>query len=249
MENAGRIVALNHVGISVADLEAARRFWVEGLGATEHGAFGWPVGTTPADESLATEGTAADVVLLRTDAAFMELFAFSSPTPAVRLPGAPGVKGFAWAVTDADEAYARAVDAGGTPLGDHRVRCPDGTPVTLVAAEAPTGLVGVLVQVGDAEVHPMADVPGPVTVEVSGGADEPAARPVDLGVNHLCVDVEGIDAVRGSLDATTWHHPVTESSGGIAAVCYGTTRDGVLLELLESRSPDAFLSRTRLTHP
>ena len=95
----------------------------------------------------------------------------------------------------------------------------------------------------------MTDVRGPVTVEVSGGADAPPARPVDLGVNHLCLDVEGIDGVRGSIDGTTWHHGVTESSGGIAAVCYGTTRDGVLVELLESRTPDAFLSRTRLTHP
>ena len=249
MESAGRVVALNHVGISVADLEAARRFWVGGLSALEHGAFGWPVGTAPADESLATEGTSAEVVLLRTDAAFMELFAFASPTPAVRSVGSPGVKGLVWAAVDPDATYAQAVDAGGTPSGERRVRCPDGTPVTVVASDGPTGLVGVLVQVPDAEAHALPTVPGPVAVEVSGGADEPRARPVDLGVNHLCLDVTDIDGVREKVAGTTWHHDVTESSGGIAAVCYGTTSDGVLVELLESRTPDAFLSRTRLAYP
>ncbi|WP_262852858.1 VOC family protein [Mumia quercus] len=249
MDNAGRVVALNHVGVSVADLEAARRFWVDGLGAAEHGAFGWPVGTAPADESLATEGTAAEVVLLRTDAAFMELFAFASPTPAVREPQAPGVKGLVWASPDPDATRARALAVGGTAAGERCVTCPDGTPVTLVATDGPSGLVGVLVRVGDADAHALPPVPGPVAVEVLGGASGSPARPVDLGVNHLCLDVDGIDGVRATLEGTRWHHDVTESSGGIAAVCYGTSRDGVLVELLESRSPDAFLSRTRLAHP
>ncbi|MGH1564670.1 VOC family protein [Mumia sp. DW29H23] len=251
MENAGRVVALNHVGISVADLEAARRFWSEGLAAAEHGAFGWPVGTVPADESLATEGTAAEVVLVRTDAAFMELFAFSSPAPARREPGAPGITGLVWATADPDDTRARAIAAGGTSLGERRVSCPDGTPVTLVAAapDTPTGLVGVLVQVADADANTLPTIPGPVEVEVAGGATAAPARPVDLGVNHLCLDVDGIDVVREGLESVGWHHDVTVSSGGIAAVCYGTTGDGVLVELLESRSPEAFLSRTRLTHP
>ncbi|WP_370614354.1 VOC family protein [Mumia sp. Pv 4-285] len=248
MESAGRVVAVNHVGVSVADLERARRFWVDGLSALEHGAFAWPIGTAPADESLATEGTAAEVILLRTDAAFMELFAFSSPAPERRSAGAPGVTRLVWAAADADATHDRAIEAGGTSLGGHQVRCPDGTSVTLVPADGVSGLVGVVVQVPDRESQALPPVPGPVAVEVVGGADTPAARPVDLGVNHLCLDAIGIDGVRRSLDAV-WHHDVTESSGGVAAVCYGTTYDGVLVELLESRSPDAFLSRTRLAHP
>ncbi|MFC5495821.1 VOC family protein [Nocardioides caricicola] len=228
------VVALNHVGVSVADLARARAFWIDELGALDHGGFGWPVGTAPADESLATEGTSAEVALLRTDAAFLELFAFASPAPAVRPSGAPGVAALVWAVRDGRRG---------------RVHCPDGTPVELVAAgEGPAGLVGVTVRVPDPGVRTWPAVPGPVAVTVVGGADADPARPVDLGVNHLCLDVAGIADVRRGMQDVRWHHDVTESSGGIAAVCYGTTADGVLVELLESRSPEAFLSRCRLAY-
>ncbi|MBA2953251.1 hypothetical protein GON03_02925 [Nocardioides sp. MAH-18] len=228
-----RVVALNHVGVSVADLDRARSFW-SSLGAVDHDCFSWPVGTAPADESLATAGTAASVSILRTDAAFLELFSFASPTPAPLPAGAPGVAGLVWAVPP------------GTATGG--VTCPDGTPVSLVeAGDGPRGLVGVRVRVADPDAHPLPPVPGPVEVVVDGGADVAPARPVDLGVNHLCLDVAGIAGMRSSLAAgVRWHHGVTESSGGIAAVCYGTTHDGVLVELLESRSDDAFLARCRL---
>ncbi|MFC6152392.1 VOC family protein [Nocardioides yefusunii] len=248
---------VNHVGISVADLDAARTFWIDGLGALEHGAFSWPVGTTPADDSLATSGTAADVVLLRTDAAFMELFAFSSPTPQRRDPRRPGVVSLAWAVEDLALARSRAL-AHGASMGEqaHHVRCPDGTDVHLVlAGEGPTGLVAVQVQVEAAAEFPYGDVAGPVVLDVVGGALAPDATGgsnVDLGVNHICLDVDDAHAARAAGQVggrVRWHHEVTESSGGIAAVCYGTTHDGVLVELLESRTEQAFFSRTRLGCP
>lgn len=238
------MIALNHVGVSVADLDRARAFWIDGLGALDHGGFGWPVGTAPADASLATEGTAAEVALLRTDTAFLELFAFSSPVPARRAADAPGVSGLVWAVPDVAAVRARLGYDAGTP-----VVCPDGTPIELRASDGgPTGLIGVRVRVADPAAHPLPSVPGPVAVSVTGGALAPAARAVDLGVNHLCLDVAAIADVRAGLAGVRWHHDVTESSGGIAAVCYGTTDDGVLVELLESRSPDAFLARCRLAH-
>jgi catechol 2,3-dioxygenase-like lactoylglutathione lyase family enzyme len=251
--SATHVVALNHVGVSVADLTRARTFWIDGLGAAEHGAFGWPAGTAPADESLATAGTAAEVVLLRTDAAFLELFAFSAPTPAARPPGTPGVSALTWAVTDvaATRARLRELGVGTVPTEqDGAVRCPDGTEVLLrPAGDGPSGLVGVRVAVSDPTLHPLPAVPGPVPVELVGGAGAQPARPVDLGVNHVCLDVSGIAALRAGLDGVRWHHEVTESSGGIAAVCYGTTDDGLLVELLESRSPEAFLARCKLVHP
>lgn len=241
------VLAVNHVGISVRDLEAAHRFWTGALGALDHGAFGWPVGSAPADESLALEGTAAEVVLLRTETAFLELFAFGSPTPEPRGDGAPGVRSLTWAVPDVVRAEDAVVRLGGTREAAGRVRCPDGVAVRLVPATRGTGLVGVEVLVEATHAHLLADVPGPVAVELVPGAASSRPRPVDHGVNHVCLDVDGIDAVRAG-SPTRWHHPVTESSGGAAAVCYGTTHDGVLVELLESRAGSAFLSRTRLTH-
>ncbi|MGN0062720.1 MAG: VOC family protein [Nocardioides sp.] len=176
--NGPRVIAVNHVGVSVADLDRARTFWMDGLGALDHGGWSWPAGTAP--------------------------------------------------------------DA---------VRCPDGTPITLVEATLPgrTGLVGVTVRVEEPSAFNLARVPGPVQVDVVAGADGSRPRPVDLGVNHLYLDVAGIAGVREGTHGVRWHHPVTESSGGVAAVCYGTTHDGVLVELLESRSDEAFLARTRLT--
>lgn len=256
MTTSSHVLAVNHVGISVGDLAAARRFWVDGLGAADHGAFGWPVGTAPADESLATPGTSAEVQLLRTDAAFMELFAFASPQPRDRASSAPGVCRLTWAVRDVAGGLERAVRHGGRHEGDDVVLCPAGTPVQLVAAtpDAPTGLVGVEVRVADPASFPYGSVGGPVDVSVTAGATDsdgvptPPAAAVDLGVNHLCLDVHGIEDLRTEDGTVHWHHPVTESSGGAAAVCYGTTHDGVLVELLESRAGSAFLSRTRLTH-
>ncbi len=256
MTTSNEHVRINHVGVSVRDLTAARRFWVEGLGASEHGAFAWPVGTTPADDSLATKGTSAEVLLLRTDSAFLELFAFSSPAPAPRDPDAPGIHGLVWAVEDVSEAVTRALSHGGSPdavvVDGAQVQCPDGTPLLLVpSAGGPTGLVGVRVHVPAPAHFPWPEVTGPVALDVRRGGLGGRARPTDFGVNHLCLDVSDAQAHRDRGEAlgargVTWHHPVTESSGGVAAVCYGTTHDGVLVELLESRSDQAFFSRSRL---
>lgn len=250
--NTAEIVAVNHVGVSVADMARARRFWTQGLGAVEHGGWSWPVGTAPSDESLDTEGTSAEALLLRTDTAFMELFAFATPTPAPRPEGAPGVVELTWAVGDVEAARRDALACGGTE-GAHPalVVCPDGTPVRLVPA-GPTGavgLVGVRVRVADPAAHLVQAVGGPVAWDLVGGADPHQPRPVDLGVNHVCLDVDDIAAQRAALAGTRWHHPITESSGGVAAVSYGTTPDGVVVELLESRSEQAFFARCRLAHP
>ena len=243
----GRLVALNHVGISVRDLEAARGFWVEALGATPHGAFGWPVGSAPADESLALVDTAAEVVLLRTDVAYMELFAFSSPAPADRPTGSPGVTELTWATGDLAATLRAVTEHGGAVLEDDLVSCPDGTRIRLVAAvPGRRGLISAEVLVAERAGHPLDGLPGPVSLRLREGARPGHPSPVDHGVNHVCLDVDGIGDVRAALRGMRWHHPVTESSGGAAAVCYGTTADGVLVELLESRSDSAFFARCHL---
>ncbi|TKI62406.1 hypothetical protein FC770_08420 [Nocardioides jishulii] len=241
------MVAVNHVGVSVAELGVARDFWIHALGASDHGGFSWPVGTVPADESLALTGTAAEVALLRTETSFLELFAFASPVPGERAADAPGVTSLVWAVDDPASTMERVPAWGGSVLEPDLVASPEGVRLRLVDGSQGTGLVGVEVRVGDASGHLLAGVPGPVAVALRPGALGPTPVPVDLGVNHVCLDVDGIDEVRAGAADVAWHHPVTESSGGAAAVCYGTTDDGVLVELLESRTDQAFLARCRLT--
>lgn len=242
------MLALNHVGISVRDLDAAHAFWSRALGALDHGGFAWPVGTAPADESLALNGTSARVALLRTDTAFVELFEFATPTPADRPVDAPGGRALVWAVSDVVAAEEAALAHGGAREASGLVRCPDGVPVRLVPASPARGLVGVEVLVDSGRDHLLAGVPGPVDVVLAPGAGSARPSPVDRGLNHLCLDVDGIDGIRAAARSVRWHHPVTESSGGAAAVCYGTTDDGVLVELLESRSDAAFFARCHLAH-
>jgi catechol 2,3-dioxygenase-like lactoylglutathione lyase family enzyme len=241
------VVAVNHVGVSVADLGRAEQFWAL-LGFDRVTGWTWGPGTTPADEALALTGSGAEVAILQGPTSFLELFAFSSPVPAARAVDAPGIAGLAVAVADAASTQDRLAKAGFS-ASSGRTTCPDGTPVELLEGDPP-GLRRVVLRVPDPGRHPFATVTAltPVALDAVPGGDGPVARPCDLGANHVCLDVVGLAHVRTALgDTVRWHHPVTASSGGIASVCYGTTHDGVVVELLESHSPQATLSRTRLT--
>ena len=243
----GSVVGLNHIGVSVRDLDVARTFWTT-LGFVEVTGWTWPVGTAPADEALGVVGTSAAVSILASPASYLELFAFAAPTPSVRPAGAPGVAEVTVAVPDL-AVVAAALERLGRPAVDARTTCPDGTAVALVEGGLP-GLRRVLVRVPDLQVSPLLAVAPdhPVALDAVAGGDRAAPRPYDFGANHVCLDVEGIAGVRGAFgDGVRWNHPVTSSSGGIASVCYGTTVDGVLVELLENHTEDATLSRARLT--
>lgn len=242
----GTVVGINHIGVSVADLDAARAFWTA-LGFAEVAGWTWPVGTTPADEALALTGTSATVAILAAPSSFLELFAFHAPEPQRRDADAPGVAEVTVAVDDLARTTAALADLGRDVVGA-RTTCPDGTPVLLVE-DAPRGMRRVVLRVTDPAASPLLAVApdDPVSLDAVAGAHGAPARACDLGANHVCLDVEGIVGVRGAFgDGVAWHHGVTSSSGGIASVCYGTTVDGVLVELLESHSPDATLHRARL---
>ena len=242
----GSVVGVNHIGVSVADLDTARAFWVA-LGHAEVAAWTWGPGTAPADEALALTGTAASVSILASPSSYLELFAFSAPTPSPRSPAAPGIAEVTVAVADLAATVAALESHGHVVTGD-ATRCPDGTPVRIVEGGV-RGLRRVLLRVPDPQSAPLLAVAPdePVSLEAVAGASGPTPLACDLGANHVCLDVEGIAGVRGSFgDGIRWHHAVTSSSGGIASVCYGTSVDGVLVELLESHSPDATLSRARL---
>jgi catechol 2,3-dioxygenase-like lactoylglutathione lyase family enzyme len=247
----GQVIGVNHIGISVRDLPAARAFW-GALGFEPHLEFAWPVGTAPADEALALVGSAAEVVVLRSATSYLELFAFSAPPTAPRPVDAPGVSGVDVVVADLDATLS--VLAGlGRPVDRAQqaatTRCPEGTAVSVTQGSAP-GLATVRVRVADPATSPLTGlVPlGPVGLATVPGASVPACAPCDLGANHVCLDVVGIADVRNGLGSGVgWHHGITASSGGIASVCYGTTVDGVVVELLESHAPEAALSRTTLS--
>ena len=247
----GQVLGVNHIGVSVRDLDAARAFWGV-LGFGPHLEFGWPVGSAPADEALALTGSAAEVVVLRADRSYLELFAFSAPVPAERPGISPGIAGVDVEVADLASALDRLRELGHEVTHDGAgawTRCPDATPVR-VGTGPRTGLAQVRVRVAEPGSSPLTGLVGTggVTLGTEPGGTGAVCSPCDLGANHVCLDVSGIDEVRAGLGTDVgWHHPVTASSGGVASVCYGTTRDGVVVELLESHSPEAALSRTRLT--
>ena len=322
-----RTLGVNHVGVSVSDLDAARGFWVEQLGFVEVGGWTWPVGTAPSDAALDLEGTSASVALLRAGSMHLELFEFHAPAPAPRDPSAAVAAGLghvALAVTDVAAVTARLGAAGAPVLaepgagegaaGAAWVADPDGNLVELVTAApgrgyglgglevrahppagpddpAPTAprrddvlgvhhvAIGVAgapgsgaarwatyadARAGTAQPWPPRDLPGAVTgaraldagcragvlldagnvrLEVVAADDVPPRGICDLGYNHVCLDVEGIDAwpERLALGQVRWHHDVVQSSGGIAAVRYGREEGGVVIELLENRSSQAML--------
>lgn len=247
----GQVLGVNHIGVSVRELDAARAFW-GALGFGPHLEFAWPAGSAPADEALGLVGSAAEVVVLRADRCYLELFAFSAPVPAERPGTAPGITGVAVEVPDLTNALDRLRELGHEVTDDGAgawTRCPDATPVH-VGTGPRTGLTQVLVRVTEPGSSPLTGFvdAGPVALRTEPGGTGPVCSPCDLGANHVCLDVSGIDEVRTGLGADVgWHHQVTASSGGVASVCYGTTRDGVVIELLESHAPEAALSRTRLT--
>lgn len=322
-----RTLGVNHVGVSVSDLDAARGFWAEQLGFVDIGGWTWPVGTAPSDAALDLEDTSASVALLRAGSMHLELFEFHSPTPARRDPTAAvsaGLGHVALAVTDVAAVTGRLRDAGarvlvepgsgGGPQAAAWVADPDGNLVELLAA-APGrgyGLEGLEVQAhppagpadpapapmrradvlgvhhvgigvsgappssaarwagyvdataGGAEPWPPRELPGSLTggqplaagcrpgvlldagnvrLEVVAADDVPARGTCDLGYNHICLDVEGIEAwpERLAPGQLRWHHDVVHSSGGIAAVRYGREEGGIVVELLENRSSQAML--------
>lgn len=242
----GTVVGINHIGVSVADLDAARAFW-SALGFVEVAGWTWGPGTTPADDALALDGTAATVSILAAPSSYLELFAFTSPEPAPRDPAAPGIAEITVAVADLP-GTADALARLGHDVVDAETCCPDGTLVRLVE-DGTRGMRRVLLRIADPQSSPLLAVAPdePISLDAVDGATAAPARACDLGANHVCLDVEGIAGVRGAFgDGVAWHHAITSSSGGIASVCYGTTVDGVLVELLESHSPDATLHRARL---
>ena len=218
---AGRIVGVNHVGLSVMDLEAA----VKTLTAQRFShisGFAWTTGAAEVDAALGLEGSAAEVAVLQAANAYLEVFAYSSPVPR---EGAGGGVQAEWVETPA-----------GPWLRSVRWPAVDAAPVQAWwAALTP--------EVGVAPLDPPA-----AGAAADAAADGPPRRMCDLGGNHVCLDVVGIDAVFATLVArgATYGRPPAAMPGGLASVGYLWDPWGHAFELLESHDERATLWRGRL---
>lgn len=110
------ILGINHVAISVPDMERALSFYCGLLRFEQVSDSGWPAGTESADQILAVAGTSARVVHIRTSNLLIELFQFGDCQPAPQNLQRPvidhGITHLCLAVTGLDEEYARLCDSG-----------------------------------------------------------------------------------------------------------------------------------------
>jgi catechol 2,3-dioxygenase-like lactoylglutathione lyase family enzyme len=110
------ILGVNHVALSVPDMDKALEFYCDLLGFEKLSDAGWPAGTESADRILAVEGTSARVCHIGTENLLMELFQFGDCDPVAQDPRRPvidhGITHICLAVTDLDDEYARLSAAG-----------------------------------------------------------------------------------------------------------------------------------------
>lgn len=110
------ILGVNHVALSVPDMDRALQFYCDLLGFEKLSDAGWPAGTESADRILAVEGTSARVCHIGTENLLMELFQFGDCDPVAQNPRRPvidhGITHICLAVTDLDDEYARLSAAG-----------------------------------------------------------------------------------------------------------------------------------------
>ncbi len=210
-----RVVGVNHVGLSVLDLEAA----VETLTAQRFShisGFAWTSGAADVDAALGLSGSAAEVAVLQGANAYLEVFAYSAPVP--RPAEDSGVQA-EWVDTAAGP-WLRSVR---WPAAD--------------AAAAEAWWSALTPQVG---VQPLG--------AAAPGAGPARRRMCDLGGNHVCLDVVGIDAVFADLveRGATYGRAPAPMPGGLASVGYLWDPWGNAFELLESHDERATLWRGRL---
>ena len=113
------ILGVNHVAISVPDMEKALAFYRDLLGFEKAFEFSWDEKsdlTGAAEKILAVKGTAADVIVLRTSNVLIELFQFKAGGPKAQDPDRPvidhGFTHLCFAVKDLDKEYDRLKAAG-----------------------------------------------------------------------------------------------------------------------------------------
>lgn len=113
------ILGINHVGISVPDLEKALSFYCDMLGFKRNFGFEWKPGSElaePLDTVTGVKDTAARAVSVSCGNLSLEIFHFTGGNPAPQNPNQPvvnhGLSHLCLAVKDLDYEYERLVTAG-----------------------------------------------------------------------------------------------------------------------------------------
>ncbi len=105
------ILGVNHVALSVPDMDRAIEFYSGLLGLEHVSEAGWEAGTENADKILAVPGTSARVVHLRGANVLFELFQFGDCEPVAQDPRRPvidhGITHICFAVSDVQAEYER----------------------------------------------------------------------------------------------------------------------------------------------
>ncbi len=110
------IRGVHHIGMSVPDIDVARRFYVELLGAEEISATEWEPGNDWIDSVVALKGSAARTFIARLKNVQIECFEYLSPrSPEVEEARPVNLFGYThigFEVDDVQATYERMVEAG-----------------------------------------------------------------------------------------------------------------------------------------
>lgn len=107
---------VHHVSVSVPDIETARRFYIDLLGAEEIMAVEWHPGNAWIDAIVGIEGSAAKTFMARLKNIHVEVFEYTSPVSPPQDPRRPvsrnGYTHIGFQVDDIQAVYERMVAAG-----------------------------------------------------------------------------------------------------------------------------------------
>jgi glyoxylase I family protein len=149
------IIGFHHTAMSTPDLERLSSFYQKCFGFEPVYEFSWERGIDAFDRMMALKDTAAQVVMLRTGNAFLEIFQFSSPIPRPQQADRPvvdhGLTHICIVVDDAAAECAR-LEALGVRLHCRPIQ--SDLPVTGTYGRDPDGNVFEILEVRDPN-HPL----------------------------------------------------------------------------------------------
>ncbi len=107
---------VHHVAVSVPDIDIARKFYIDLLGATEMSNVEWGTGNVFINEIVGLEDCAGKSFMARLGNTFLEVFEYLEPRAAPQNPKQPvntfGYTHFGLQVSDIFAVYDRMLEAG-----------------------------------------------------------------------------------------------------------------------------------------